>query len=117
MAMDGIVGLLDATQKGRVRYEVINDAVGLSILECEGYFFLYLKLRLFSLHIFIQEPQERDGTYALTWDGSVLVLKNADRISIGYNLQTTLTVPRDFSNTMNTAKSLVCVTDNSNDNL
>ena len=32
MAMGGIVVLLVFTQKGRIRYEVINNSVGLSIL-------------------------------------------------------------------------------------
>ena len=75
MSMDGIAGLMFATQKVRVRYEVINDSGGLSILECEGYLLPDIKVCLFRPQVFIQEPQERDGTYTLTWDGSVLILK------------------------------------------
>ena len=87
MAMDGISGLLIATQKGRVRYEVINDAGGFSILECEGYFLPDIKVSLFSQQVFIQELQERGGTYTLTCDGSVLMMKNVYHISIGYHRQ------------------------------
>ena len=47
MAMDGIEGFLVATQKGRVRYEVINDDDGLSILEFEGYFCPDIKVQPF----------------------------------------------------------------------
>ena len=36
MSMDGISGILVATHKVRVQYEVINDAVSLSIIECGG---------------------------------------------------------------------------------
>ena len=35
MSMDGITGILVATQKIRMRYDVINDAGGLFIIECE----------------------------------------------------------------------------------
>ena len=55
MAMYWISGLLFATQKGRVQYKVINDAGGLSTLECEGYFLPDFKVRLFIPQVFIQE--------------------------------------------------------------
>ena len=67
-----------------------NDAVGLSIIECEVYFLPDLKVRLFIPQVFIQELQELGGTYTLTWDRSVLILKNEYCISIGYHLQTEL---------------------------
>ena len=73
MAMDGIVGILVATQKGRVRYEVINDAGGLSILECEVYFLPDIKVLLFRPQVFTQELQERGGTYTITWDGCIII--------------------------------------------
>ena len=72
MAMNGISGLMVATQKGQVQYEVINDSGGLSILECDRYFLPDLKVRLLIPHIFIQELKECGGTYTLTWDRSVL---------------------------------------------
>ena len=54
MAMYGIARLLVSTQNDRVRYKVINDAGGLSILECEGYLLPDLKVRLFIPQVFIQ---------------------------------------------------------------
>ena len=117
MAMDGITGLLVATQKGQVWYEVINDAGGLYILECEGYFLLDIKVRLFTPQVFIQELQEWSGKYTLTWDRSVLIKKNGDRISIGYHCQTALPVLQKLYDATNTAKSLACVTDNNKNNL
>ena len=62
MAMYGIAGVLVETQKGQVWYEVINDACGLSILECKWYSLTDFKMRLFIPQVFIQELQERDGT-------------------------------------------------------
>ena len=66
---------------------------------------------------FIQELQDRGGTYTLTWDGSILILKNGDPISIEYYRKTTLLVLRAFSDAMKTANSLACITDNNNVNL
>ena len=107
MAMDGVSGLLIATNKGQVQYRVINDAGGLSILECEGYLLLDIKMRLVIPHVFIQELQERDGTYTLTWYRSVIILKNGDRISFGYHLRTALPALRDFSDAMKNAKLMI----------
>ena len=92
MAMDGIAGLLISNQKGFIRYEVINDAGGFSILDYEGYFLPDIKVCLFIPQVFIQELQDHGGTYTLTWYGSVLILKNGYRISIGYHLQNALPV-------------------------
>ena len=116
MSMDGIAGLMFATQKVRVRYEVINDSGGLSILECEGYFLPDIKVCLFRPQVFIQEPQERDGTYTLTWDGSVFVFKTRYFISIVYHRQNALPVLQAFYGAMKTAKSLACITDDNNNN-
>jgi hypothetical protein len=117
MCMDGIAGMLTSHKKGRVRYEVINDSGGLSILECEAYYLPALKFRLFSPQVFLQEPQEQGGEYQLRWDRSVLELQNGDKITIGYHRQTALPVLRAFSNSMNTAKSLASITSDSNINL
>ena len=57
MAVDGIAGLLVATQKVQVRYEVINDAGGFYILDYKRYFFPDLNVRLFSPQVFMQEIQ------------------------------------------------------------
>ena len=92
MAMDIIAGILVGTHKGRFQYYVINDAGVFSILECELYFLPDIKVRLFIPQLFIQELQEHSGTYTLTWDGSVLILKNGYGISIGYHRQTALPV-------------------------
>jgi hypothetical protein len=117
MSMDRIAGMLTSFKKGRVRYEVINDNGGLSVLECEAYYLPALKFRLFSPQVFPQERNERGGEYRLKWDGSRLDLENGDKITIGYHQQTALPVLRAFSNAMKTAQSLVSITSDSNDNL
>ena len=66
-------------------------------------------MRLFSPQVFIQELHEHSSTYTLTWDGSVLIFKNVDRICIGYHRRTELPVLRVFSDAMNTEKSLACI--------
>ena len=106
MAVDGIAGLLVATQNVQVQYEVINDSGGFYILECEGYLFPDLNVGLFIPQVFMQELQERIRAYTLTWDGSVLILENGDHIFIGYHRQTELPVLQAFSDAMKTAKSL-----------
>ena len=115
LSMDGIAGMLTSHQKGRVRYEIINDAGGLSILECEAY---HLPSLLFSPQVFLREAAERDGVYKLRWDSSRLDLANRDQITIGYHQQAALPVLRAFINTMKTAKSLASIiSSDSNDNL
>jgi hypothetical protein len=44
LSMDGIAGQLIAHQKGRLRYEVLNDAGGITVLECNGYHLPKLKI-------------------------------------------------------------------------
>ena len=73
--MEGIKRLLVDSQKGQFQHEGINDSGGWSILECEEYLLTDLKVRLFRLQVFIQELQERSGTYTLTWDGYALIFK------------------------------------------
>jgi hypothetical protein len=92
MSMDGIAGMLTSYKQGRVRYEVINDEGGLSVLECEAYYLPALKFRLFSPQVFLQERNERGGEYRLKRDGSHLDLENGDKITIGYHQQTALPV-------------------------
>jgi hypothetical protein len=58
MSMDDIAGMLTSHQKGRVQYKVINDAGGLSILNCKAYYLPALKFRLFSPQVFLQETAE-----------------------------------------------------------
>ena len=65
MAMDGIAALLVSNHKVLVQYEVIDDAGGLSILECEVYFLPDINVRPFSPQFFIQELQECGGTYTI----------------------------------------------------
>jgi hypothetical protein len=45
MSIDGIAGMLTSFKKGQVRYDVINDKGGLSVLECDAYFLPALKFR------------------------------------------------------------------------
>ena len=106
LSMDGIAGMLTSHQKGRVRDEIINDASGLSVLQCEAYHLPSLKFRLFSPQVFLREATERDGVYKLRWDSSRLDLANGDQITIGYHQQTALPVLRAFTNAMKTAKYL-----------
>ncbi len=121
ITMDGIAGLLTSTQKGTVRYEVINDAGGLSVLECEAYYLPSLKFRLFSPQVYLRELAEKKGElkgeYCLKWDSSVFRLENGDHLTIGYHHQTALPVFRAFTNAMKTAHSLAGVTSSSNTNL
>jgi hypothetical protein len=117
LSMDGIAGMLTSHHKGLVRYEIINDAGGLSVIECEAYLLPSLKFRLFSPQVFLQEANECEGMYQLRWDGSWLDLANGDKITIGYHQQTALPVLRAFSNAMKTAQSLASVVSDSNENL
>jgi hypothetical protein len=82
-AMDGIAGQLVAHQKGRLRYEILNNAGGVSILECEGYLLPGLKVRLFSPQLLLHEHQA--GQYVLEWNQSYLELPNGDRATIAYH--------------------------------
>jgi hypothetical protein len=104
LAMDGIAGQLVAHQKGRLRYEILNDAGSITVLECDGYYLPALKIRLFSPQILLQEHQ--GGQYILEWNRSFLALKNGERITIGYHQQTSLPVIRGFHNVLATAQSL-----------
>jgi hypothetical protein len=117
LAMDGIAGQLIAHQKGRLRYEILNDAGGISAIECDGYYLPALKIRLFSPQILLQEQQ--GGQYVLEWDKSFLTLKNGDRITVGYHRQTSLPVIRGFHNVLATAQSLALegLVDSSSSNL
>jgi hypothetical protein len=119
--MDGIAGLLMSHQKGKVRYEVINDVGGLSVLECEAYYLPNLKFRLFSPQVYLRQRAESQGElkgdYCLKWDSSVLRLENGDNLTIGYHHQTALPVFRAFTNAMKTAQSLSAITSSSNSNL
>ena len=121
ITMDGIAGLLMSHQKGTVRYEVINDVGGLSVLECEAYYLPNLKFRLFSPQVYLREIAEEKGElkgeYCLKWDSSVFRLENGDNLTIGYHHQTALPVFRAFTNAMKTAQSLAAITSSSNSNL
>jgi hypothetical protein len=90
LSMDGITGQLVAHQKGRLQYEVLNDAGGITVLECDGYHLPELKIWLFSSQILLAEQQ--GGKYVLEWDTSYLVLANGNCITIGYHRQTSLPV-------------------------
>ena len=121
IAMDGVAGLLTSTQKGKVCYEVINDAGGLSVLECEAYYLPRLKFRLFSPQVYLRELAEQKGElkgeHCLKWDSSVFRLENGDNLTVGCHHQTTLPVFRAFTDAMKTAHSLAGVTSSSNANL
>jgi hypothetical protein len=104
LSLDGIAGQLIAHQRGRLRYEILNDAGGVTTLECEGYYLPGLKIRLFSPQILLGEHQ--GGQFVLEWDKSYFSLANGDRITIGYHRQTSLPVIRGFHNVLATAQSL-----------
>jgi hypothetical protein len=104
LSLDGIAGQLIAHQKGRLKYEILNDAGGITTLECEGYHLPGLKIRLFSPQILLGEHQ--GGKYVLEWDKSYFQLANGDQITIGYHRQTSLPVIRGFHNVLATAQSL-----------
>ena len=55
LAMEGMAGQLIAKQKGTIRYEVINDAGELSVLETKGYYLPGIQLRLFCLQAYLKE--------------------------------------------------------------
>jgi hypothetical protein len=55
LAMDGIAGQLVAHKKGRLWYEVLNDAGVVSIIEFDGYLLPDLKIRLFSPQVLLGE--------------------------------------------------------------
>ena len=52
LSMDDIAGMLTSHQKGRVQYEIINDASGLSVLQYEAYHLSSLKFRSFSPQVY-----------------------------------------------------------------
>jgi hypothetical protein len=109
--------MLTSYKKGCVRYEVINDSGGISVLSCEAYYLPTLKFCLFSPQVILQEPKEKNGEYRFRWDGSLLELQNGDKITIGYHQQTALPVIRAFSNAIKMAKLLSSVTSALNENL
>jgi hypothetical protein len=81
LAMDGIAGQLIAHQRGRLQYEILNDAGGVTILECNGYHLPDLKIWLFSPQVMLAENQSRK--IVLEWDKSCLEMANGDVIPIG----------------------------------
>jgi hypothetical protein len=83
LAMDGIAGQLIAHQTGLLRYEILNDAGGITILECQGYHLPDLKICLFSPQVFLAE--QKGGWYVLNGTNPILNL---------------LTVIRSLSNTI-----------------
>jgi hypothetical protein len=91
LAMDGIAGQLIAHQQGRLQYKVLNDAGGVTILECNGFHLPDLKIRLFSPQAMLAEnkiEKNKIGKYVLEWNKSCLELGNGDIITIGYHQQT-----------------------------
>jgi hypothetical protein len=104
LTMDGIAGQLIAHQKGRLRYEVLNDTVGITVLECNGYHLPELKIRLFSPQVLLVENQA--GQFILEWDNAYFIHPNGDRITIGYHRQRSLPVVHGFHNVLGTAQSL-----------
>jgi hypothetical protein len=117
LAMDGIAGQLVAHKRGRLRYEILNDTGGVSVIECEGYLLPGLKIRLFSPQVFLAESQA--GRYVLEWNKSYLELPNGDQATIAYHKQTSLPVIRGFHSVLQTAQALALegITEQSNDNL
>ena len=106
-----------AKQKGTIRYEVINNQGGISLLQCKGYYLPDLKIQLFSPQTFLRG--HKTGRYSLEWDKSISELPNGNTVTIGYHRQTSLPILRGFNDAMKTAKSLALsgLTDNSNQNL
>ena len=104
LTMDGIAGQIVAHQKGRLRYEILNDAGEMTVLTCDGYHIPELKIRLFSPQVMLGE--QKGGKYVLEWNSSYLELANGDHITIGYHRQTSLPVIRGFHNVLTTAKAL-----------
>jgi hypothetical protein len=106
LSMDGIAGKLVAYQQGRLRFEVLNDAGGVTTLECDGFYLPELQIRLFSPQIYFKQEEQKGGKYVLEWDKSYFELVNGDRITIGYHQHTSLPVIRGFHNVLATAQSL-----------
>ena len=104
LSMDGIAGRLVSHQKGRVRYELLNDTGAVSILECEAYHLPDLKFRLFSPQTYFSEHQ--GGSLTLEWDKSRLVLPNGDVITIGYHAHSALPLLRGFHSVDRTSRAL-----------
>jgi hypothetical protein len=119
--MDGIGGSLNATHKGRVRYEVITDDQSIHVLETTAYYCSNLNCRLFSPQNYFLEKHiegQRGNSLGVTWSGITLKL-GTKTISVPHDHQSRLPILHCFKDAMKTAESLamVCITDESNQNL
>ena len=124
--MDGIAGGLVIRQIGRVRYEVLDDAGEVQVLEMEAYLIPELKCRLFSPQAYLRalvlegdDPKEK-AEFSTKWNRAVFTWPNDAKLTVRYDNNTYLPIIRVYKDALNTASALAlkgCVTEETNQNL
>ena len=109
--MDGIAGMIPATHKGLVHYEVVTDCGVKEVIEDWGYLMPALPCRLFSpqgylrtLGAVLDDPNQ--SYMVLRHNRADLVLKGGNRITILYDPSTHLPMLRVFSDVPKDASDL-----------
>jgi len=121
--MGGIAGKLQATHKGLVKLEYVNDNGQIGTIEGTGLFLEGLQCRLYSPQTHFRELRSQDKHGAMLkvlWNCVELKLPNQPGIKIDYDDKSNLPVLQCFDSAELTAKSLTmtgCVTDELNQNI
>ena len=127
LVLGGVEGKLVAEQAGTVRYEMLDDAGELVVVECEAIYSPTLCCRLFSPQTFHREFYARgagESEFATRHNRALFRIPKVDgkgthTITVPYDKSTHLPIIEGFKNATAVAESLAmsCVTDALNQNL
>lgn len=94
--MTGIAGGIEIKRKGRLHYELLDDAGELQTIETDGYYMPELQCRLFSPQAYFKalkdegkDPRERSGI-SVKARGCYPALQNGSRTSVQYDQRSAL---------------------------
>ena len=109
--MDGIAGMVPATHKGLVHYEVVTDCGDKEVIEDWGYLMPALPCRLFSPQGYLRTLgavlDDPDQSYLmLRHNRAELVLKGGNRITVLYDPTTHLPILSVYSDVQKAASAL-----------
>ena len=123
IALEGIGGSLQVTQKGTLRYEVVLDNGDIQVITTPGMYMPDLKIRLFSPQAHADHREKVNGDkiweFKLNWAGSKFHFAPGKELSISNDPSLKLPTLQCFNNAVETAEALAltCVTDERNQNL
>ncbi len=104
--MEGVGGDLEVQQKGIVKWEVINDAGEISVLEFQAYYMPEIQVRLFSPQDWMNQNQDDKSEFRVKRRECKLALADGNTITFGMHQQTFLPVMSCFHDALGTAKSM-----------